>query len=90
MVYEFRWNDWNLDHVEKHGVSPKEAEHIVVNARRPYPRHEGARKYRVRGQTAAGDYLQVIYLIDTDRTLYIIHARPLSETEKRQFRRSSR
>ena len=34
---EFRWNEWNLDHVSKHGVTPDEAEYVVRNARRPYP-----------------------------------------------------
>jgi hypothetical protein len=33
---EFRWIEWNVDKVEKHGVSSEEAEFVVENVRRPY------------------------------------------------------
>ena len=57
------------------------------SARPPFPRREAAHKYRVRGQTIFGHFLQVIYLIESDRVIYVIHARPLTSNEKRQFRR---
>lgn len=34
--------------------------------------------------------IQVIYVVDPDDTLYVIHARPLTDREKRRFRRQSR
>ena len=37
MVVLFRWNDWNIEHIAEHGVSPEEAEWVVDHARRPYP-----------------------------------------------------
>ena len=79
-----------MDHIAEHGVGPQEAEEVVRSAKRPYPRHQGNEKYRVRGQTASGQYLQVIYLIDPGKTLYVIHARPLTINEMRQFRRERR
>jgi hypothetical protein len=27
--HEFRWNEWNVEHLAKHGVEPWEAEHVV-------------------------------------------------------------
>jgi hypothetical protein len=48
---EFRWNEWNIDHIAGHGVTPEEAEYVVDNAAGPYPRFEGDGKYIVRGQT---------------------------------------
>jgi uncharacterized DUF497 family protein len=89
MTYEFRWNEWNLEHIAEHGISPEEAQEIVRAARRPYPRLEGKRQYRVRGQTSDGHYLQVIYLIGFDKLIFVIHARPLKENEKRQLLRGS-
>jgi uncharacterized DUF497 family protein len=87
-MYEFRWNDWNLGHVAEHGVEPEEAEYVVNHARRPYPERSGKAKYLVRGHNAAGDHLQVIFVLDDDdRTAYVIHARPLTEAERRRFRR---
>ena len=86
-MYEFRWNAWNVEHIAEHGVLPEEAEEIVQSARRPYPRREGDRTYRVRGRTFGGQWLQVIYIVDPSGTIYVIHARPLTESEKKQFRR---
>ena len=40
------------------------------------------------GKTDAGRYLQVIYLIDEDDALFVIHAMPLTGRRKRNFRRS--
>ncbi len=82
---EFRWNDWNVDHASRHGVTPLECEYVV---RRGPCRHAGGDKYIVRGRGFGGRLVQVIYFRDDDGTVYVIHARPLNETEKRQYRRS--
>ena len=85
-MYVFRWNEWNIEHIAKHGVSPWEAEETVRRARRPYPRTQGEGKWLVRGQTAAGRYLQVVFLLEEDGTAYVIHARPLRDGEKKSIR----
>lgn len=90
MPIAFRWNEWNLDHVDRHGVDPFEAEYVVTHATPPYPRFIGDGKWLVWGQTWAGRYLQIIYIIDLDETFYVIHARPLAEVEKRRLRRRRR
>jgi len=33
--------------------------------------------------------LQVVFLLDDDDAIFVIHARPLTEREKRRFRRRS-
>ena len=86
----FRWNDWNLDHIAIHGVIPAEAEYVVDHAKPPYPEQIGDQKWRVRGRTGAGRYLQVIFLFDPDGTIFVIHARGLTHQELRQFRRRTR
>ena len=87
---EFRRNDWNVDHIGDHGVSPEEAEYVVDGARAPYPEQIGDGKWRVRGQTASGRYIQVIFVFDPDNTAFVIHARGLSDQEKRQLRRRTK
>jgi uncharacterized DUF497 family protein len=89
-LYEFRWNQWNVDHLAEHGISPEEAEWVVRYARPPYPEFRGEGKWLVRGQTAAGRFLQVIYIVDPEETLYVIHSRPLTDREKWQCRRRIR
>ncbi|MGA2442930.1 MAG: hypothetical protein ABSH08_18410 [Tepidisphaeraceae bacterium] len=87
---QFRWNRWNAEHVQKHGITRDAAEFIVERARRPFPEMIGEGKRYVAGQTAEGLYAQVIYLLDADGTVFIIHARPLDDSEKRKFRRRAR
>jgi uncharacterized DUF497 family protein len=84
---EFRWNSWNLEHATRHGVSPEEAEAVVRSARAPFPEQIKDDKLLVMGRGQGGRYIQVIYVPDEDGTLYVIHARPLTDREKTRLRR---
>jgi hypothetical protein len=90
LEYEFRWNEWNVEHIAQHGVRPSQAEYIVRNARRPFPKAQGDGRFLVAGRTPDGDYLQVVYIFSPEDVIYVIHARPLVEAEKRRFRRRTR
>jgi uncharacterized DUF497 family protein len=87
---EFQWDSWNLDHVILHGVTPEETEAVVRRAARPFPRDIGEGKQVVWGRGSGGRLLQVIFVPDSDGTLRIIHARPLSAKEKHQWRKTRR
>jgi uncharacterized DUF497 family protein len=88
--YIFRWNAWNIEHVARHHISPLEAEWIIRNARPPYPQEWGEGKYLVVGRLADGTVVQVIYIFDPEDVVYVIHARPSTEREKRNYRRRMR
>jgi hypothetical protein len=90
MAFAFRWIEWNVGKCELHGVHPREAEEVVNSAARPYPRRIDNNKILVRGQTSAGRYLQVIYLIESDGVIFVIHSRALTRNEIRSLRRSRR
>lgn len=87
---DFRWNEWNTEHVARHEVEPEAAELVVEGARAPYPRRIDEDKLLVWGPGPAGELLQVIFVLDEDGTAFILHARPLSEREKRRYRRQTR
>jgi uncharacterized DUF497 family protein len=87
---DFRWNEWNLDHVILHGVDPAEAEMVVRRAARPFPREIEEGKQIVWGRGRGGRLLQVIFVPDIDGTVRIIHARPLSEKEKHRWRKMTK
>jgi uncharacterized DUF497 family protein len=88
---DFRWNQWNLAHVARHGIAPEQAEFAITGARPPYPSYEGDVRWLVRGRDARGRFIQVVYVVDADGdTLYVIHARPLNDREKRNLRRRRR
>jgi uncharacterized DUF497 family protein len=84
---DFRWIDWNRDKARMHGVTTPEAEGVVERASSPYPKAQANDRMLVRGPTASGRLLQVVYLVDDDGTVFVIHARPLTEREKHQWRR---
>jgi uncharacterized DUF497 family protein len=86
---EFRWNEWNIDHIAEHGVEPDEAELVVRTARRPYPKYHADDKWLVWGRGRGGRLLQVIFVLDEDDTKYVIHARPLTPAEKRRWKKRS-
>jgi uncharacterized DUF497 family protein len=88
--HEFRWTAWNHDKLAQHNVQPAEAEFVVNQARRPFPMKVDDEKRLVCGQTRSGRYLQVVYLIEREDTIFVIHARPLTDREKKRLRRRRR
>jgi uncharacterized DUF497 family protein len=62
----FSWDEWNVEHIDEHGVSPAEAEHVVKRAEPPFPREIGEGKYKVWGRTQDGRYLQVVFVYRSD------------------------
>lgn len=89
-MYRFRWNDWNVEHLARHAVETSEAEEVVEGASAPFPDRHGREKLRVWGKTAEGRHLQVVFVLDPEGSVFVIHARPLTETEKGRFRRRIR
>ena len=79
----FRWIEWNVEKMRKHGVSVAEAESVVRNARRPFPQKTGDDKWLVVGRGQGDRVLQVIYLLDSNDTIFIIHAMPLITRRRR-------
>lgn len=87
---DFRWNDWNVAHVLDHGVLPEEAEGIIFEAEAPYPLYRGDGKWLVWGPGKGGRFLQVVFVLDENDFVYVIHARPLTGSEKARYRRRRR
>jgi len=87
---EFRWNRWNEEHIRRHGVEPEEAEEVVFGAGSPYPLVQSEERYLVWGSTDDGRLLQVVFVIDEDGTVFVIHARLLTDKEKRRYHRRKR
>jgi uncharacterized DUF497 family protein len=84
---QFRWIDWNRDHIAEHGVSCDEAEMVVRGVMAPFPQQIGDDKFLVMGRGHRDRFLQVIYVLDLDDTVFVIHARPLTDREKKRYRR---
>jgi hypothetical protein len=84
MVTEsFCWNEWNREQATKHGCSPVEIESVVRNPGRGFPRYIGDGKWLVIGRGQGGRFIEVIFLRDRDRTVFVIHAMPLITRRRR-------
>ena len=59
-------------------------------ARPPYPLAGTDDKFLVWGPTDEGRFLQVVFLMDHEDSVFVIHARPLTEREKGRYRRRLR
>jgi uncharacterized protein len=90
MELEFRWNAWNVDHIAKHGVKPGQVEYVVRRARPPFPHQVGDEKFIMVGPDEFGLLLRVIYIADPDETAFVIHAMPLTDRDKKKYRRRVR
>jgi uncharacterized DUF497 family protein len=87
---EFRWNDWNIEHIGGHGVTRDEAEWVVEHAARPFPQRREDEKWAVWGPSPGGRLLQVIYVLDDDHSVFVIHTRPLTAKEKRRYKKRTK
>jgi hypothetical protein len=54
---QFRWIDWNRDHIAEHGVEAEEAEMVVRSAKPPFPDQIGDDKLYVLGRGFGGRFL---------------------------------
>ena len=89
VAVEFRWIQWNVEHISEHGISVPEAEYVVSRPARGYPRQSGDERWLVRGRTRDGRYIQVAYLIRSPqgkKEAFVIHARPLTDRERHNLR----
>lgn len=85
------WTDpeTDLPHILNHGVSEGEVEEILRGSGEEFP---GRNRSRIRvGQTAAGRYLQVVYVPHDDgRGLFVVTAYDLSPKARKAFRKRQR
>jgi hypothetical protein len=76
-----------MEHGAHRGVGPGEIEEALETARSPFPRRIEDDKWLVWGSTSGGRLLQVVFVLDDDGTVFVIHARDLTDREKRRLRR---
>ena len=91
-IHEVIWRPQFIEKLaSKHNVKTTEVEEILTN--RPYFRflskgnRPGENVYSAMGQTDAGRYLIVIFILKTHHRASVISARDMSRTERRNYER---
>lgn len=84
----FEWDQGNLGHIKKHGVSKEECEEVFLN-KEPEVGEDGTHsqieaRYMVRGQTDRGRLLFMIITIRENK-IRIISARDQNKKERQEL-----
>lgn len=80
-----RWDESNVEHIARHGVSPDEAEQACFS--RPKVRRGRCGRYLVLGRTKGGRYLLVVLTHLGGGEGRVITARDMDDRERRLYRR---
>jgi uncharacterized DUF497 family protein len=84
-VSGFDWDEENTAHIARHGVSLGEAEQVLEQD--PLILRTEDQKYLAYGQTEAGRYLLVVFAWRPKRIIRVVTARPMTDGEKKNYRR---
>lgn len=75
----------------KHGVAIEEVEQVFrlgpAFRRGPRGRRRGENLYLAYGQTEAGRYLFVVFILKANRRALVLSARDMTESERRMYRK---
>jgi uncharacterized DUF497 family protein len=84
-IVAFLWDDENVSHIARHGVSPEEAEETL--GREPTVRKSRFGRYVAVGPTEAGRFLLVVFRQLGSGVVRIITARDATVKERRAYGR---
>jgi uncharacterized protein len=79
------WDDWNRDHIAQHQVAQQEVEELIEGPCLRRKTRSGC--YMVYGRSYAGRYLTAVVSPRNEGSVYVVTAREMTSTEKKDFRR---
>ncbi len=79
------WDEWNRDHIAKHGVLPEEVEEVIIGELAVH----GTYKQRLQlvGPTLSGRMLSIVIglVLTQPDVYYVFSARPASRKERGEY-----
>lgn len=89
---EFDWDDANIQHIARHGVTPDQAEQVLTDPERiaseTYPK-DGEARLRVTGLTYDEQLLTVIVTMRPIKRIRVVTARPASPRERQEYQEAN-
>ena len=89
LIRGVRWDEWNLEHIARHGVEPEEVEAIVYSQDFTV-RRVGDVRYLLTGQPDGGRYLSVVLDREQPGRYFVVTARDATASERRDYQRHRR
>ena len=89
---DFDWDDFNVDHIAEHRVSPTEAEDAILAPDRVQSQARSTARERRRGILGMTENGRILFVNYTVRrgTIQVVTAYEASERQMRQYRRGNR
>lgn len=84
-IDELIWDEWNTEHIKKHGVAREEVEEVCYS--QFHISRSKAKTYRIVGQSLDGRYLTVILARRNTNKFYPVTARSASNSETKLFKK---
>ena len=79
----FEWNDRNLEHISRHGVTPEEVEETCYY--QPFILKSKYNRYLILGQSQGGRYLAIVIEQKKMGIVRVLIARDMNNSERRKY-----
>ena len=83
-IADFEWDEDNINHIARHGVSPEEVEEACYDE--PFVLKGRQGSYLIYSQTSDGRYLLVVARYKGQGIIRVITARDMTDAERRLCR----
>ncbi len=85
-IKEFEWNENNIDHIARHGVSPDEVEDVAFDDVPWIKKGRKGTRYML-GYTVAGRYLFTVYTLRNKGVAKVITAMDMDDKTRRLYKK---
>ena len=85
LIKNLIWDEWNIEHIAKHGVKPEEIEQACKDKHLARRGKQGT--YTITGQTQSGRYLTMILALRGTGIFYPVTARNSDNKERRLYQK---
>jgi len=85
-ITDFEWDDDNIEHMAKHGVSPDEVEGVAFDDEPWIKKGREGTRYML-GYTVAGRYLFVVYVLKGKGSARVITAMDMDNKTRKLYKR---
>lgn len=83
-VRRLTWDDWNVAHIARHGVTPEDVEEVCQGDYLVRQTYQG--RFLVIGPSTSGNLLSAILAPEGEGVYYVVTARPAAKKERRIYR----
>ena len=85
-ITDFEWDDDNIEHIAKHGISPDEVEGVAFDDEPWVKKGRDGTPYLL-GYTVAGRYLFVVYVLKGKGSARVITALDMDDKTRKLYKR---